>query len=395
MSVTDDFATAFDWDAAEQELSAISYRHIPPVPREWIWKGLIPRRTPVLYVAKGETGKGMLFCLVAAYIVLGLPFPGEDQSLRRVPERVVWISGPTEDDQFEDLAPRFRAAIAYLVGLFGLDPELATEDGAVTLIMDLSQWKEGTPVTLPADADRIAEELARIPQELGGPAVGLVVADSLSALLSDGYTIQSRQGATRVMNLFAKLARKADTGLVILHHLTEDGKVAGSPAVLNALRLAFLVSRDQDEPLVRTITRHKSNIVATEPQQFIITGEGPAVHAELTDATARREERLREAVSRTRSASPAAYGTVRERAAEVAREAGTAVLLRSVRSPDGTHEPRTRRVYASRDAAKDAAVRDAGTALTWQEDARVPGLETAACRRADGTVLAYGVKLAA
>jgi hypothetical protein len=378
----------------ETGLTAMDYSQIPYIARRWLWDGTIPVGSPVLFAAAGETGKGMLLCAVVARVVLGLPFPGEDQELRRPPQRALWISGVGEDDLFEDLAPRFRAAIAVAVAEFGLDPELATERGAIRLVHDLSEWSDSTPVSLPADCARVLAEVKAIPETLGGPPVALVVADSLSALLSDGYTIESRQGARRTMAKLSRFARRADVAFAVIHHMTKDGKVAGSPAVLDSLRLAFVIARSKDDEAVRMITRHKSNISAVDPQGYVIAGDGPGVHAAFIDGQDQRAARVSQATSRA-VASPAAPvpGSTRARMAAAAApaEAGPFRVLRMFQPVGGRQTSGSLPgPLATRDAARASAATDAGCVLAWKAGDR-PGMEVAVFKRADGARLGYAV----
>lgn len=399
----------FDWAAAEEELSATDYGRIPYIARRWLWPDFLPIGAPTIWAAAGETGKGMLFCLVAARVVLGLPFPNEHQDLRRDPRRVVWITGAGEDDQFEDLAPRLRAAIRHAVAEFGLDPELAGDCGpdcspdcghAIRLVHDLSEWKDGERVTLPEDCPRILTELAAIPKRHGAPSVGLVVADSYSALLSDSYTVNgrtrqytmdSRQGARRINGKLSDFTRAADVAFAIIHHLTKDGKVAGSPAVLDSLRLAFTIERDIDDPSRRVIKRRKANISNALPQQYIITGDGPSVHAEFTQAADSRAERVAAAAGRDAASVPTVG--IHERVADAAgTPSGPWRLLRQTTPRGGTArrdvlDPNV----ADRDTARAMAGHDAGAVLAWQMRGKVPHMSVALHTRADGTQVSYAV----
>lgn len=387
-----DVDAAFDWQAAEDELSAVDYSRIPYIARRWLWPGYLPVGAPVIFAASGETGKGMLFCLIAARVVLGLPFPGEHQDLRRDPRRVVWISGAGEDDQFEDLAPRLRAAIAHAVAEFGLDAALAGEEGAIRLVHDLSQWRDGERVSLPADCPRILAELQAVPRRHGAPSVGLLVADSYSALLSDGYTMDSRQGARRINGKLSDFARAADVAFGVIHHLTKDRKVASSPAVLDSLRLAFTIERDQGNPDLRVIRRVKANISAALPQQYTIIDAGPATHAEFTEAADSRAERVAKDAARDGGSVPTVG--LHERVADAAGlPAGPWRVLRQTTPPGGV--PRRDVLSgdaADRDTARAMAYHDAGAVLGWQTRAgKVPHLSTATHARADGSQVTYAV----
>jgi hypothetical protein len=380
--------------------SAVPYSDIPYIPRRWHWRGYVPVATPVVYAAAGGTGKGMLFAAVAARLVLGLPFPGEDQTARRDPRAVVWITGPGEDDIFEDLAPRLRAAIASAAAQFELDPDDAA--AAIALVYDLSQYGKDIPLTLPADVGILAGEIDAI-NASGGPPVGLVVADSLSALLSEDYTINSRQGARRVMGALARFARRADVALALLHHVTSDGKVAGSPAVLDAVRLAFKIEFDPDKPELRTIIRHKSNASVASPQQYVITGDEPATHAVFIDGGDTRAARVRQEAGRAATATePAAT----DPPAEPADPGSFTSRLAAAKASRGTTWRVLRRdqTYAGRDMASDtvadgladadagkaAAEAHAGRDLRWADGPA--GMQVAAFDAGGGRRVSYGVR---
>lgn len=371
--------------------SAVSYSQIPHIPRRWLWQGHFPIGTPCVYAAAGGTGKGLLMAAGAARVTLGLPFPGDDQDARRDPGRVIWITGPGEDDQMADLAPRLRAAIASAAAEFGLGP--AECAAALARVYDLSEWADGTPVSLPADCAALADQVAALNSD-GGPRIAMVVADSLSALLSDGFTVDSRQGARRVMGRLARFAQAADVAFPVLHHLTKDGKVAGSPAVLAGVRVAFTIERDPDRAGVRTITEHKANASSAAPQQFVIAGSGPDVHAVFTTAAAGRAERIQQASQRAGGPSAGSADrsnptSFRARMARSAVPGGHRCLKRAQR--EGA-PPRPGELLAdgvTPDAARAAAVADAGCALTWQT--APSGMDVATVARPDGWRVSYGV----
>jgi hypothetical protein len=374
------------------ELAAVSYDNIPFIPRRWLWPDYIPVGNPVLFAAAGGTGKGMLFCAVTARVVLGLPFPNEDQAIRREPGRVVYIAG-TEDDPFEDLAPRLRAAIASAVAGFGLDPSLAEESGAIRYVHDLSEWKDGSPFEVPGDMGRLLTEVGKLGR-VGGPPAALVVIDPLADLLGEADHITSVRSARKVMRGIKQFTRQADVALGIIHHLTKDGKVSGSPAVVDALRLAYMVERAKDDPELRVITPVKANIVKGEPQQYTITGAGAGAHAVFVSAEDARAERVSGAARASAPAGPAA-GSNRARLAAVRAadaEGAPFRVLRQTQEP-GEAAPVRDRVgtsYATRSEARLAAVRDAGMVLDWNRADGSPN-EMAALNRADGAVRGYAV----
>lgn len=432
-----------DWEAWTEELAAVSYASIPTIMRRWLWPGVLPIGNPALFAGKGSVGKGVLFALVAAHVVLGIPFPGTaqygelekwrtaDPSARgprpelSEPGRVVWIAG-MEDDQFEDLAPRLRAAIRYLAELYELGGGLAhPERGAIRFVHDLSEWPDGSAFALPVDCDRLAATVRDLDELLtadnrrrdpedpdappAGPPVRLVVMDPLSDLISDEpapagpggtrqrYTIDSRQGARRTLRPVKAMARKLDISVVIIHHLTQDGKVAGSPAVLDCLRLAFVITARKDDPAVRVITQHKSNISDTPPQQYTTRCGYPDTHAEWIAAADERAGRVKAASSRP---SPD-QGSIRDRMRAAAGQRGPAPAEVPAEVPPGPYGLLRRagdgppevvgRAYGDQAQARAAASDDAGTGeLSWRPG-DAPGIAVCALRMPTGELRGYSV----
>lgn len=379
------------------DLAAVSYDNIPFIPRRWLWPDYIPIGNPVLLSAAGGTGKGMLMCAVIARVVLGLPFPNEDQAIRRDSGRALYIAG-TEDDPFEDLAPRLRAAIASAVAEFGLDPSLAEESGAIRYVHDLSEWKDGSAFEVPGDMGRLLTEVGKI-NRVGGPPVALVVIDPLADLLGENDHITSVRSARKVMRGIKQFARQADIALAVIHHLTKDGKVSGSPAVVDALRLAYMVERDKDDPELRAIKPVKANIVKGEPQQYTITGVGASAHAVFVSAEDARTERVSDAQAVSAPNAGPAAGSMRARLAAAKADdsdGGPFRVMRQTREAGETRDARSwvGSTYPTRSDARSAAVKDAGTVLNWERANGMPH-EVAALKRSDGATRGYAIVPAA
>ncbi len=229
--------------------------------------------------------------------------------------------------------------------------------------------------------------------------------DPLSDLISDEpapgvngqrqrYTIDSRQGARRTLRPVKAMARRLDISVVIVHHLTQDGKVAGSPAVLDCLRLAFVISARKDDPATRVITQHKSNISDTPPQQYTTACAYPDTHAAWVASADERAARVQAAAAR----SAPDQGTLRDR---VRAAAGQRAPVPGDELPPGPYGLLRRmgdaspevmgRAYASQDAARGAAAADAGTdGLAWLPGDK-PGVAACAVRTATGELRGYSV----
>ena len=397
--------------------ASVDYSHIPFIPRRWGWQDVMPIGNPVMLAAAGGTGKGLLTWLITARVVLGLPFPGEDPALRRAPGRVVHIAG-SEDDPFEDLAPRARAAIAAAVEEFGLDAELAGEHGAIRFVHDLSEWPDGSPFEVPGDMGRLAAEVGKLnkldkhnrapdhPDYSGpGPSVSLVILDPFADMLGEKSTISTVKGARAVLKPIKLITRQLDIALIIVHHLTKDGKVSGSPAVVDALRLAFIIERGGpgEAEDVRVIMPAKSNIASGQAQRYRITGHGAATRAEFIAAEDARTARVERAAERAAEAPapPGAGGPLpgsrRARYAAVAADAGPFAVLRGVRAPGAADSSPTARSYLGREYvtradAWRAVAADCGAVLTPAPVDGMPGAYVAGAKMPDGSRVSYLVK---
>jgi hypothetical protein len=357
--------------------ASVAYDEIPYVPREWLIPGVAAYGTVTITAAAGESCKGMTWCALAARTVLGLPMPGEARDARHEPGRVVWIVGGMEDDQMSDLAWRFRAAVEAAAREFGLDPGDARTH--IRYLHDLAEWENGEPFQLPNDLDRLRTEVAKLgaldacnrppshPDYAGpGPRVRLVVMDPLASLIGEGHTISSVAGARKVMARTNSFARRADVAVSLIHHVTKGGKVAGSPAVIDSVRLAFTVTPEPGNPDVRVIRKYKGNVSNPDDIRFTLAGGSePHLHVVFLDgetpATSSGDS-LRERIRLSTQPSPGPFR-----------------VFRRITAPDGGVKatvPVIRDVSAK--SARDAAQRDAGRVLGWKPVPGHPGHEVAA-----------------
>lgn len=387
-------------------VASLSYAQIPYEAREWRWPGVLAYGTATLLAGFGKSTKGLSMAGAAALTVLGLPYPGEDSEVRHEPARVLWIPGGMEDDQLADLRPRFDEALSYCAARFGLDPLEAAR--AVRFIHDLGAWEDGAPFALPGDLGMLADEVAGLneldsdnrPRELKdgspnpdhtgpGPQVAIVIMDPLTGILGEGTTIASVPGARSVMARVNTFGQDAHVCPVLIHHFTSSGKVAGSPAVVDAVRIALTVREEKDHPGVRMLSTYAANVSDGVSVRYTVAGGTTAPFAVWLDdsdqaaagETAPSAPVPASAAGRTlrgRITQAEARARLREtasqRPAQSAPEATQAepwrVLRRDMTDTDTMGAPRyVGTSYPGPDAARQAAQADAGIGpLSWRTD---------------------------
>jgi hypothetical protein len=178
----------------------------------------------------------------------------------------------------------------------------------------------------------------------------------------------------------------------LIHHMTKDGKkVAGSPAVVDSVRLAFTIRLEADTG-IRAIVKYKGNVSDPDDIRFMLAGgTEPYLHTVfLTGETP------------ATSAGDSLRERIRATTGEPAGEPGSAGLfrvLRRITRPDGTARDDTSPLVADkvpgREPARTLAAKDAGVApgtLKWAEVPGKPGHEVSTTRNpVTRECLAYAV----
>lgn len=245
-----------DWDGAEL---TVPFSKIPAIPATSLWPGVIPNRTPVLIVAPGGTGKGLLIAAITAMTTTGAPFPGQAQG--REPGSAIVVA--PEDDANEDMAFRLRAAGADL-----------------NLVRDLTVLPDGAPFLLPSNIPELAQAITEVNDE-GGPPVRLIALDPLLAMSENG--LSSQRAAREIINPLQEVARDYGGAMILSHHTAKDENViAGSKVLTDSTRLVWLIKRAPDDPDARIMTEWKSNRQTAGTVRYRIEGDGEDVRAVFT-----------------------------------------------------------------------------------------------------------------
>jgi len=382
--------------------ASVAYDAIPYRPRTWRIPNVAATGETTVIASDGGKGKGITVAMLAALTVLGLPMPGDAPGTVRTPGRVLWVSSGTEDDPIHDLSWRFSAALRACAAKYGLEEHDALL--AARFIHDLSGWEDGSPFALPADLPALVSEAAalnaldeynRAPADEhwagNGPSVALVIADPLTGVLGEGSNVRSPEGARAVATACNQFAQAADVAFIVIHHLNAGGKMGGSPALVNAVRIALTI-QETGIGGIRVLTRYKTNISSDPALRFTVTGGEPDGYALFLEPSAAAET------------TPLGCPTLRARIAACApvpgaskAGPGTGPLYRAVRrvkAADGTAEPVASLTPAgapTRAAARAAAEADAGRALHWSVPAGL--LTDEATVTHAGRITAYGVYL--
>jgi len=225
-----------------------TFAQITPCEPEWVWEGRIPCGTVTILAAPGGVGKSFFAADLAARVSRGDLMP--DGTTGAAPAPVVYLG--LEDSPEASTIHRLAAARANLGN-----------------VIDASENDSGAPFDVTEDLPWLRE----IVDQAGG--VRLVVIDTLSAAspvtLTGVATVRGK--IPRPLLAFAK-----DTGAAVLvvHHVTKAGTVAGSKAIEDGVRQVLTISRDAADPRIRSLHLHKTNVASDQlpDVRYTLTGSG-------------------------------------------------------------------------------------------------------------------------
>jgi hypothetical protein len=242
-----------------------SYADVEALDQEWLWEGKIPRGDVTLLGGDSGIGKGFFMADLAARISRGDVMP--DGTPGPAAGHVVMIT--PEDDASTSTAWRLRSAHADL-----------------TMVHDLTMV-QGAPWTVDDAGLGTLRELITL---CGGAR--LVVIDPLGAVtpvsLAADVTVRRR-----IIDPLRAVARDTGCAILIVHHLTKSGAAAsartrtaakdglgGSKGLTNVIRSMLSVTRDKNDPRIRTVDVVKSNMAedGAAPVRYTLRGEWPDTH---------------------------------------------------------------------------------------------------------------------
>lgn len=360
---------------------AVSYADIPAIDLEWRWTDVLPVKVPVIWAAKGGTGKGMLSMAFIARTITGAAWPGEPEGTLHEPMSAVLVA--PEDFANETIAYRLQAAIE------AVDAPAERKAQAARYLFDLTELSDGTPFELPSHVGKLREACQQINDNPEVPDVGLVVIDPLMACLEK--PISTQLGARRVLYPLQHLARELGIAMVITHHMTKDGKtIMGATSLTDAARLVFTISKDEANDAFRIMRPYKANIADDSATvRYQVVKAGAKSFALIGDPADEAEQRVAGSTRVVVRHEPAESPDYKPGSAESFK------VLRRVIGADGHDVPgQSLTPFAadlSRADARKAAELDAGRPLTWSAADGRPGTEHAVYRDAARRTVAYAV----
>lgn len=317
--------------------SYVTFDHIPMMTRIALWAGHLYRGTVTCWAGEGGCGKGITAIWIGAAVVTGGLMPGESPSTTRdrTPARVLGVW--PEDDANEDLAQRWDAAIrahlammheAFLRNLVSGAKHIVPEEvkftdlmaavpaakvaEACALVTNLTESLEDEPFTMGKATQSLADMRAVIDYH-ADPAnksipVAYVIIDPLLAVTDT--TLGSNTAARKVLWPLMRMAKETGVAVMLTHHTTKNGEIAGSKGVTDVLRLVYMATWDEKNPDMVIVHKKKGNNVGRVADlRYSITGgeQHPWVVWQNPEQQAKKEQRpsWRERVAASQAAPSA------------------------------------------------------------------------------------------
>lgn len=219
-----------------------SFANIEPEPIAWLWHGRIALGKLTLIAGDPGLGKSLLTTTLAACVSRGYPWPvdGTDAPLGDV------ILLSAEDDAADTIRPRLDAAEADVTRVQILKAVYDEDDSARIF-------------SLKRDIEALEEALSSIPE------CRLLIVDPVSAYL-DGTDSHNNSDVRGLLAPLAELAGRYKIAVVLIHHLNKNAggnalyRNIGSIAFTAAVRAAYVVAKDKDNPERRLLLPTKNNL---------------------------------------------------------------------------------------------------------------------------------------
>ncbi len=230
------------------DIKVTSFAEIEPVELEAVWQDIVLAGTVNVLAGPGGSGKSFLGYDLAARVSRGGLMP---DGTAGAPASNVVIVG-LEDSPEASAVHRLTAAEADLGRVF-----------------DASETPSGKPFDLTEDLPWLREVI----DEIGGAR--LVIIDTLSAASPVSLTAVATVRRKLLIPL-RDFARATGAAVLVLHHLTKAGEIAGSRGIVDGAQQILRVTRDDADPRIRSLQVVKSNVVRDDAPalRFTLAGEG-------------------------------------------------------------------------------------------------------------------------
>lgn len=235
----------------------VSYANIPEKDQEWLWRGRIPLGMVSMAAAKRKAGKGQVARDLAARVSRDDVMPdGTDGILGSV------LMATLEDDPEVIMVRGLKAAKANR-----------------SYVFDITETPNG-PFHVASDLVWLRQQIEDINGDPKLPDVRLIILDPLNQVAS-GHTKSDAKVRVWAMEL-ATIARDYHLAVVLVHHTLKDGVViSGGSAIQDVPRSLLRITRDEDDPRIRTLVLDASNVASedVEPIRYTVADDGNGAHA--------------------------------------------------------------------------------------------------------------------
>jgi putative DNA primase/helicase len=230
------------------ETTIRSFADVDEISPDYVWAPFIQSGQVTILCARGGTGKSMLAVDVTARVTTGADMP--DGSAGQSPANVVYVS--LEDSPEFALKARLRHAGADL-----------------SRVYDASEF-DGRPFDIVRDISRLYEVSADV-------APALIVIDTLSAASPVSLTAV-KPVRTLIVGPLLALAAQTGSAVLLIHHLTKAGQMAGSQALMDSVRQVLAVTPAKTDSRVKVLSIVKTNIgSAVAPSASYRIVDGPSI----------------------------------------------------------------------------------------------------------------------
>ena len=219
-------------NAGKAGKALLGFDDVPLNGVQWLWPGWLPRGKTTLLAGAGGSGKGTFAAHLMACATNRRPWPDGSES-----EPCLTAVVSPDDALADTLKPRLHFS--------GVDFELCR---------------------------RLNPEAGAIKDLRSSSGIGLVVLDMVEAGMAFGADGNAAGDVARHLSAFNSLAEDLNAAVIIVHHVNKwvrlkvgEGSLAnlvrGSGAWTDALRMAWLLTRDEnDQDGGRVLVRAKCNV---------------------------------------------------------------------------------------------------------------------------------------
>ena len=219
-----------------------TFANIEPEPIAWLWRGRIALGKLTLIAGDPGLGKSLITAALAACVSKGYQWP-VDGTHAPIGD-VILLSA--EDDPADTIRPRLDAAGADCNHVHILKAVFDEDDSARMF-------------SLKKDVAALEEAIKSLPD------CRLVIIDPVSAYL-DGTDSHNNSDVRGLLAPLSDLAARFKVAVVLIHHLNKSAggnaiyRTIGSIAFTAAVRAAYVVVKDKDNPERRLLLPTKNNL---------------------------------------------------------------------------------------------------------------------------------------